>query len=59
MKELIKIIETLCDAITDTPDKCDACPYFNPDEMDSNGDFVCEVWRTLEKYEGEINHEQK
>ena len=52
-KELIKIIETLCGAITDTPDKCDACPYFNSDEMDGNGDFICEVWRTLEKYEGE------
>ena len=51
-KELIKIIETLCGAITDTPDKCEVCPYFNPEDG-FNGDFICEVWRTLEKYEGE------
>lgn len=43
-RELIGIIEVLCDAISDTPCGCDACPY-----ADSKIDEQCEVYDTIAK----------
>ena len=43
-RELIGIIETLCDAVGDSPCGCDACPY-----ADTKTDDQCEVYDIIEK----------
>ena len=42
--ELIGIIETLCDAVSDSPCGCDACPY-----VDTMNDGQCEVYDAIAK----------
>jgi hypothetical protein len=44
MNELIGIIETLCDAVSDSPCGCDACPY-----VDTMNDGQCEVYDAIAK----------
>jgi len=43
-RELIGIIETLCDTVSDSPCGCDACPY-----VDTKTDGQCEVYNVVEK----------
>lgn len=43
-RELICIIETLCDAVGDSPCGCDACPY-----VDTKVDDQCEVYNIIAK----------
>lgn len=44
MNELIGIIEALCDAVSDSPCGCDACPY-----GDTMNDGQCEVYDAIAK----------
>ncbi len=41
-KALIGVIETLCDAVGDSPCGCDACPYVSSEEQ-------CEVYDLIGK----------
>lgn len=43
-EKLIEIIEVLCDAVSDSPCGCDACPY-----VDSKVDEQCEVYGFIGK----------
>lgn len=43
--ELIGIIETLCDAVGDSPCGCDACPY-----VDTMNNEQCEVYDVIAKF---------
>lgn len=43
-RELIGIIETLCDAVGNSPCGCDACPY-----ADTKTDEQCEVYDIIAK----------
>lgn len=42
-RELIGIIKTLCDKVSDSPCGCDACPYV------ANADEHCEVYDVIAK----------
>ena len=43
-RDLIEIIETLCDAVSDSPCGCECCPY-----ADTIVDEQCEVYDVISK----------
>lgn len=45
LEEAIGYIKVLCDAVSDQPCGCDACPY--GDTVDDDG--ICEVWKAINK----------
>lgn len=45
-RNLIRIIETLCEAVSDTPCGCDCCPY-----ADSKVGEQCEVYDVISSVE--------
>jgi len=51
LDEAIGYIKTLCDAVSDQPCGCDACPY--GDTFDD--DEICDVMRAINKNGGTDN----
>ena len=47
-EKLVEIIEVLCDAVSDTPCGCEACPYNTQSEE-------CEVGELIEELRGKEN----
>lgn len=45
-RNLIEIIKVLCDAVSDLPCGCEACPYY-----DENENEKCEVEELIERIE--------
>lgn len=51
LNEAIGYIQDLCDAVSDQPCGCDACPYV--DTVDGDGN--CEIMRAINMYGGADN----
>ena|GEM_PF-4427557 len=51
LDEAIGYIQGLCDAVSDQPCGCDACPYV--DTVD--GDGICDVWKAINNGGGADN----